>query len=119
MNRRVFIQKMFFSLQTMLLMRFSCPEVLLAGFEKMAAGKLHYKPLNGRSLRDISLGKEHHNNGVFINPVGFSRKGRYLQLLKWKLSKNRFRPYLKDQPTRRISIDWEPVEDIRAYQLRF
>jgi L-ascorbate metabolism protein UlaG (beta-lactamase superfamily) len=110
---------MFFSLQAMLLMRFSCPEILLAGLGKMDAGKLHYKPLNGRSLRDISLGKEHHNNGIYINPVGFSRKGRYLQLLKWKLSENRFHPYLKDQPTRRISIDWEPLRSYPGVSVTF
>ncbi len=113
MNRRVFIKKMFLSVQAMLLMRFTHPEVLLAGLGKMEGEKQHYRPLNGRSLRDIALRKEHHANGFFINPVGFPRKRRFLQLLKWKLSQNRFQPYLKDQPLRPITIDWEPV---RVYQ---
>ena len=113
MKRRTFIQKMFFNAQAMLLMGFVDPRVLLAAFGEMDGEALHYRPLNGRRLRDMALGKEHHGRDAFINPIGASRKGRFFQLLKWKLSQNSFRPFLKDQPTRPIAIDWEPV---RAHQ---
>ena len=119
MNRRVFIQKMFLSAQAMLLMRFTHPRILLAASGKMGGGKLHYRPLNGRSLRDIALRKEHHGNGYFINPVGFPRKRRFWQLLKWKLSKNSFSSYLKDQPFRNITIDWEPIREYRGLAITF
>jgi N-acyl-phosphatidylethanolamine-hydrolysing phospholipase D len=119
MKRRAFIQKMFFNAQAMLLMGFVDPRVLLAAFGEMDGQTLHYRPLNGRSLRDMALGKEHHGRDAFINPIGASRKGRFFQLLKWKLSQNSFRPFLKDQPTRPIAIDWEPVRAHRGVSITF
>ena len=119
MKRRAFIQKMFFNAQAMLLMGFVDPRELLAAFGEMDGQTLHYRPLNGRSLRDMALGKEHHGRDAFINPIGASRKGRFFQLLKWKLSQNSFRPFLKDQPTRPIAIDWEPVRRTEGYPSLF
>ena len=119
MNRRAFIQRIFINLQALFLMRFIHPGVVLAAFGKMENNKLHYRPLNGRSLKDISFKKEHHGNGRFINPVGFPRKGRYLQLLKWKLSQNRFSPYLIEQPLRPITIDWNPIQEYQGVSVTF
>jgi len=119
MKRRAFIHKMFLSLQGMLLMHFADPRVLLAAFGEMDGETLHYRPLNGRSLRDMALGKEHHGRDAFINPIGASRRGKYFQLLKWKLSQNSFRPFLKDQLTRPIAIDWEPVRGHQGVSITF
>jgi N-acyl-phosphatidylethanolamine-hydrolysing phospholipase D len=119
MNRRIFIQKLLFNIQAVLLLRWVNPGVLLADIGKMDSDKLHYRPLNGQRLRDISLRKEHHGDGKFINPVGLERKGRYLQLLKWKFSQNRFSPYLKDQPVTPVSIDWDPVRKYQGLAVTF
>ena len=52
----------------------------------------HYKPLNGRSLRDIAQEKLHHNSGGFTNPLGMNREGRFWEVMKWKLfSNNQFK----------------------------
>ena len=90
MNRRRFIQKMLLSVQAMCLMRWAQPAALLAAVGSGEGGNMHYRPLNGRSLREMALRKEHHGQGVFINPVGLPRKGRFWQFLKWKFSPNRF-----------------------------
>lgn len=110
---------MLLSVQTLFLVRFFHPAAVSATFGKMENDQFHYKPLNGRSLRDISLRKEHHGNGAFVNPVGPSRKGRFLQLLKWKLSSNPFNPYLKDQPVRPISINWSSIQAHQGVSLTF
>ena len=81
----------------MLLFRWFHPSVLSAALGKMDNENLHYRPLNGQSLKEIAVRKEHHGNGKFISPVGLPRKGRFLQLLKWKLSQNRFDPYQKGE----------------------
>ena len=119
MNRRAFIQRIFINVQALFLLRFILPGTLLAALGKMEDNKLHYRPLNGRSLKDISLKKKHHGNGRFINPVGYPRKKRYWQLLKWKLSQNRFSPYLKDQPFRPITIDWGPIREHQGVSVTF
>jgi len=110
---------MFLTLQGMLLMHFADPRVLSAAFGEMDGETLHYRPLKGRSLRDMALGKEHHGPGAFINPIGAFRKGRFFQLLKWKLSQNSFGPFLKDQTIRPIAIDWEPVRGHQGVSVTF
>jgi N-acyl-phosphatidylethanolamine-hydrolysing phospholipase D len=107
------------NLQTLFLMRFVHPGVLLAATGKLEEDQLHYKSLNGQSLRDIALRKEHHGNGVFINPIGPLRKRRFLQLLKWKLTPNRFRPYLKDQSVHPIAINWSPIKAHQGVSITF
>ena len=58
---------------------------------------LHYKPLNGRTLRGIAEAKEHHGPEGFVNPVGLGRQGRLWQVMKWKLfGQNRFKEYFDD-----------------------
>ena len=82
----------------------------------IAAGKgpddsLHYRPLGGRDLRQIAASKRHHGNGVFINPMGIPRHGRFWQVLSWKLLHlNAYSEFLKDQPVNPVTIDWEAVE---------
>jgi L-ascorbate metabolism protein UlaG (beta-lactamase superfamily) len=71
---------------------------------------LHYKPLNGRSLREIARRKSHHGDGRFVNPFGFDRSGRLLKVLSWKLfHRNRFEDLLGQQPVAPVSVDWEPL----------
>jgi N-acyl-phosphatidylethanolamine-hydrolysing phospholipase D len=71
---------------------------------------LHYRPLNGRSLREIALRKEHHGDGRFLNPLGLDRSGRLFQVLSWKLfHRNRFQDELAQQPVVPLSIDWGPL----------
>jgi len=119
MRRRTFIKKLLLSAQTLLLMRFIHPAELLSAFENMEDNPFHYKPLNGRSLRDIALKKEHHGNSAFVSPIGPFRKRRFLQLLKWKLSPSRFSPYLKDQPVNPIRINWSPIQAHQGVSVTF
>lgn len=119
MNRRRFIEKMLLSVQAMFLMRFAHPAALLAAVGSGRGGTMHYRPLNGRSLRDMALRKDHHGQGVFINPVGIPRQGRFWQFLKWKFSPNRFEDHLKDQPVSRITIDWSPIQQHQGLSVTF
>jgi len=119
MRRRTFIKKLLLSAQALLLMRSIHPATLLSAFGSVEDNPFHYKPLNGRSLRDIALKKEHHGNGTFISPIGPFRKGRFLQLLKWKLSSSRFSPYLEDQPVRPITINWAPIQAHQGVSITF
>ena len=75
----------------------------------------HYKPLNGRSLRDIAKEKIHHNSGGFVNPLGMNREGRFWEVMKWKLfSNNQFKEFFDEEQVIPVSIDWEPVRQHRA-----
>jgi hypothetical protein len=42
---------------------------------------LHYKPLNGRSLRQMARAKAHHTSGGFVNPIGLGRTGRFWEVM--------------------------------------
>lgn len=71
---------------------------------------LHYRPLNGDSLREMVRRKLHHGEDVFLNPMGIPREGRFWQVLSWKLfHRNRYSDFLNDQPVAPVTIDWEPV----------
>jgi len=83
---------------------------------------LHYKPLNGRSLREIAGRKLHHGDGRFLNPFGFDRSGRLLQVLSWKLfHRNRFEDDLSQQMVAPVSLDWDRLSrsaDLSATYLK-
>jgi L-ascorbate metabolism protein UlaG (beta-lactamase superfamily) len=82
--------------------------------------KLHFKPLNGRSLREIAMNKKHHGNGQYVNPIGIARHGRFWQVMSWKLfHKNSFNKYLAKQPVNSVSIDWEPIRQHRGLSITF
>ena len=121
MTRRVFIKKLLTtslrSLSILSLMPNLSPSAVAAD-----AGNepLHYKPLNGRNLRDIALAKEHHNSGGFVNPIGLARDGRFWELMKWKFfSENQFKKYLGDERVTPVSIDWKPIREHRGSSLTF
>ena len=82
-------------------------------------GRLPYKPLAGRSLREIALAKEHHGSGRFVNPMGIEREGRFWQLLSWKLSSNRYAEALDRQPEISVTADLEKIAAHRGVSLTF
>lgn len=65
-----------------------------------------YRPLSGRSLRDLAQRKVHHGEGEFLNPFSDVPKGRLGRLLQWKwFSKNPFKPYYADEPVTPVTLD--------------
>jgi L-ascorbate metabolism protein UlaG (beta-lactamase superfamily) len=73
---------------------------------------LHYRPLNGRSLREIARRRLHHGDGRFLNPLGLDRSGRLLKVLSWKLfHRNPFEAELADQPVTPVAVDWKAAGD--------
>ncbi len=80
----------------------------------------HYKPLNGRSLRDIAQGKLHHSSGVFTNPLGMNREGRFWEVMKWKLfSNNQFKKFFNEEQVIPVNINWERVRQRRGGSITF
>jgi L-ascorbate metabolism protein UlaG (beta-lactamase superfamily) len=78
--------------------------------DERQAPPLHYRPLNGRSLRDIAARREHHGNGRFVNPLGLDRSGRLMKVLSWKLfHRNRFEGDLPSQPVVPVELDWQTL----------
>ncbi len=70
----------------------------------------HYRSLNGKSMRDITAQRRHHGNGRFLNPFSDASWGKPGRVLQWKLfSKNRFKSFYSEEPTRPVSIDWAPI----------
>jgi len=108
MNRRRFLNTFFTLLKTALLAA-ALPAWAQASVANVKeAPPLHYRPLNGRSLREIARRREHHGNGRFINPFGFDRSGRLLKVLSWKLfHRNPFEDQLSQQVVAPVSVDWE------------
>ena len=81
---------------------------------KPAQASLHYRPLNGGNLRELTRRKVHHGGEVFLNPMGIPRNGRFRQVLSWKLfHMNAYGEFLDDQPLSPVSIDWNPVKASR------
>jgi len=87
---------------------------------KPTPDSLHYRPLNGDSLRELARRKVHHGEKVFLNPMGISRENRLWKLLSWKLlHKNAYGDFLDDQPLSPVTIDWEPVIAHRGVSMTF
>lgn len=80
---------------------------------------LHYRPLNGRSLREIARRREHHGDGRFLNPLGVDRSGRLLKVLSWKLfHTNTFEEELARQPVRPVAPSWPAPADLSVTYLK-
>lgn len=80
----------------------------------------HYRRLEGQSLEALARLRRHHGNGRFQNPFSDVPKGRLDRVLKWKLfSKNRFRSFYKDEPTRPVSIDWAPIRNANGLSVTY
>ncbi len=88
------------------------PRMVQAGADAGSpAAALHYRPLNGDSLREMARRKMHHGSDIFLNPMGVPRDKRFWQVLSWKLfHKNAYHNFLDDQPISPVTIDWEPVK---------
>lgn len=80
----------------------------------------HFRPLDGRNLRQIAARKRHHGKGIFINPMGVPRSRRFWQVLSWKLfHTNAYGDFLGDQPVAPVTVDWEPVNAHRGVSVTF
>ncbi len=81
---------------------------------------LHYKPLNGRLLRDIVRRKEHHNHDGFTSPVGLDRDGRFWEVMKWKFfSENHFKKFYREEQITPLAIDWQPIREHSGSSITF
>jgi L-ascorbate metabolism protein UlaG (beta-lactamase superfamily) len=120
MNRRRFLNT-FFNLLKASLAASALPSWARASVvQGQASPPLHYKPLNGRRLREIARRKEHHGNGRFLNPLGLDRSGRLLKVLSWKLfHRNSYEEDLAAQPVRPISVDWGPVRNADGLSITY
>ncbi len=120
MNRRRFLNTFFTLMKASLAASALPPWAYASVGEVKEAPPIHYKPLNGRSLREIARRREHHGDGRFLNPFGFDRSGRLLKVLSWKLfHRNRFEHVLDQQPVMPVSIDWEPLRRPGALSLTY
>jgi len=120
MSRRQFIHKMLVSFKGLALMSAVSPAAFAAHSDGPGNGQLHYRPLNGRSLREIAARKEHHGSGRFHNPIGLPRNGRFWQVMSWKLfHRNEFEPYLEDQPITPVAVDWQPIRSHAGLSVTF
>lgn len=108
MNRRRFMDT-FFTLLKASLLAGVLPSWANGSVTRVAdRPPLHYRPLNGRRLREIARRREHHGNGRFVNPFGVDRSGRLLQVLSWKLfHRNAFEDDLDRQRIEPVSVDWK------------
>lgn len=109
MTRRRFLDTLFSSWKAAFALSLLSPAARAAALSRGAgedAPPLHYRPLGGRSLREIARRREHHGAGRFVNPVGLDRSGRLLQLLSWKLfHRNPFAEEIALQRERPIRLD--------------
>jgi N-acyl-phosphatidylethanolamine-hydrolysing phospholipase D len=120
MNRRRFIDTFFNLLKASIAVSLLPPAVKASLNEVKEPLPLQYKPLNGRSLREIARRREHHGNGCFLNPLGLDRSGRFLEVLSWKLfHRNPFQEELAGQPVRPLSVDWEPLRRADGLSLTY
>lgn len=121
MTRRDFIKKLLrTSLQSLTILSLMPNSTLSAVSADDEFESLHYKPLNGRSLRDIARAKKHHQPGGFVNPLGLGRDGRFWEVMKWKFfSENKFKKFYREEPVTPVNIDWEPIRAHRGSSITF
>jgi L-ascorbate metabolism protein UlaG (beta-lactamase superfamily) len=119
MNRRAFIHKMLILGYGLGTGMFSRP-LSAAANPETEEGRLHYRPLNGRHLRELARKRIHHGANRFISPVGISREGRLWQVLSWKLfHRNEFRDDFADEEVVRVAVDWEAVRRHQGLSVTF
>jgi len=120
MSRRVFIRKLLAGLKVVLLASLVPAPLRAAKAAGEAPAGLHYRPLEGRSMREWARRKTHHGPDQFLNPLGIGRGGRMRQVLSWKLfHKNRFKEDLDKQPIRRVGVDWDAVSEHKGVSVTF
>ena len=121
MSRRHFFRKLYAALKSMAIAGILSNRVLAATSSMMdTSDKRHFKPLNGRSLRDIALQKSHHGSSGFLNPLGPARQGRLWQVMRWKLfHENRFKEDFAGERVIPVSINWDSVKQHRGTSITF
>ena len=83
---------------------------------------LHYRPLQGVSLREMAAKKLHHgSDGRYLNPLGqLHRKRRFGKLMYWKLfDENKFKKSMADQKVVPVKLSWEPVKNHDGLSVTF
>jgi N-acyl-phosphatidylethanolamine-hydrolysing phospholipase D len=111
MTRRSYLRRMVQAAQAMMVWN------LLAGCSlpragEMAAGstKLHYRPLAGRSLRELARAKVHHGDGRFQNPFSNLERRNFTRVLRWKFfSPNEHSRYYPEEVVQPVAIDWPSI----------
>ena len=119
MNRRQFVQHMIWGMGSLVMMRPLAPLTVMGATDNIGGKPLHYIPLNGRLLRDMAQKKQHHGNGLFLNPVGLPRGGRFKELLRWKFSRNAYEKEMGAQTVTPVDIDWAPVNNHNGLSITF
>ena len=120
MKRRYFIQRLLSGLTGVLLGGMAPGPVSRVLAAENEGEKLHFRPLNGRNLRELAARRKHHGGDQFVNPVGIDRSGRFWQLLEWKLFRpNRFKDQLENQRVKQVQVDWRAVEAHRQLSVTF
>lgn len=122
MNRRLFIKRLISQMGVVMTMR-AHPLFPQTGSSPSGSwiGGLHYRPLNGASLRDLAQRKRHHGpDGLFLNPMGAKNHRNLFQLLNWKLLQtNPYKKYFSEEPVKQIRIDWEEVTRHKGVSVTF
>ena len=87
---------------------------------KSEVPSLHYRPLNGRILRELVRRRIHHGRDQFVSPVGIGREGRLWQVMSWKLfHKNEFRKDLRDEKVTPVEVEWEAIRQHSELSVTF
>ena len=77
-----------------------------------------YRPLNGRSMRDLVRLKAHHGDGVYLNPFSNISKDRLGSVLKWKwFSQNHFKSYYSDERVTPVCMDRRGVSATKGLEI--
>ena len=122
MGRRTFLQKMILGLKAMILFQMVPGCMSRAAIDPKHPDKIHYKRLDGITLKEIAEQKMHHgSDGYFINPLGQARhKKRLGKLLHWKLfSRNEYRSHLDEQPVTPVKVDWDGLKSSDGVSVTF
>ena len=120
MTRRTFLRRLITTLKGMMILSMMPGCASSAVSDETDKHGLHYRPLNGRTLREIAASRQHHGSERFINPLGPGRQGRFWEVMKWKLfSQNRFRQYYDDEHVIPVSINWDAIKEHRGLSLTF
>jgi L-ascorbate metabolism protein UlaG (beta-lactamase superfamily) len=120
MTRRQFIRNFLITFKSLAMLSLMPKIPFAVASADYGTETAHYKPLNGRSLRDIAKEQLHHNSGGFVNPLGMNREGRLWEVMKWKLfSNNQFKEFFDEERVIPVSIDWEPVRQHQGCSITF
>ena len=117
MNRRNFIRVLLNTIKSIAILSLM-PD--LASSATSEPPGMHYKPLNGQSLREIARQKKHHGPDGFVNPLGPGHDGRLWQVMRWKLFQtNRFKPYFAQQQVNPVTVDWQAIRRHRGFSITY